>query len=88
MSSLTLQDIGLPPAQLKAIQRRAREAGQTAPQDVRSLIERDLLANQSFDAILRPVRRDFRKSGVTPEQLDAIVDRARKATRPKRRRRQ
>jgi hypothetical protein len=85
MASLTIHDIGLPPAQLRAVERKAKGAGQTAPQYVRALIERDLLADKTFDEILRPVREDFRKRGVTPEQLDVIVDRARAATRPKRR---
>ena len=83
MSSLKLQDIGLPAAKLRAIERKAKGAGQTAAQFIRSLIERDLLADKSFDEILRPVRQDFQKSGVTPEELDRIVARARKATRPK-----
>ena len=85
MASITIQDIGLPPAQLRAIERKAKGAGKTTPQYVRSLIERDLLAEQSFDELLEPVRKDFRKRGVTPAALDAIVARARIATHPKRR---
>ena len=85
MTSLTIQDIGLPAAQLRAVERKAKGVGQTAPQYVRSLIERDLLADKTFDEILRPVREDFRKRGVTPEGLDEIVGRARRATRPKQR---
>jgi len=50
---------------------------------VKRLIERDMLADRTFDEILMPVRADFRKSGITEDQLDKIVDRARKATRPK-----
>jgi hypothetical protein len=86
MSSLTLKDIGLPASKLQAVTRKAKRAGRTAAEYVRFVIERDLLADRTFDEILRPVRREFRKSGVTPEQLDAIIDRARADTRPKRRR--
>ena len=67
MASLTLQDIGLPSAKLRAVERKAKGAGQTAPEYVRSLIERDLLADQTFDEILQPIRADVRKRGVTPE---------------------
>jgi len=79
MAIRSLQDIGLAPAQLKAVEKKAKYAGKTAPEYVRSLVERDLLADKSFDEILRPVRDDFRKSGTTERQLDEIVDRARHA---------
>ena len=39
------------------------------------LIERDLLADGTFDEILKPVRDDFRKSGINEAELDAIVER-------------
>lgn len=81
MTPLLLQEIGLKPAHLKALQRKARDAGKTAPEYVRSLIERDLLSDKSIDEILRPVRKDFQKAGVTESQLDAIVERARDVAR-------
>ena len=80
MTFLAIQDIGLKPALLKAVEKKARHEGKSAPEYVRSLIERDLLADKSFDEILRPIRADFRKSGVSEGQLDAIVERARTAT--------
>ena len=55
------------------------------PEKMRSLIERDLLADKPFDQIVAPIREDFRKAGVTEAQLDQIVDRARKATFTRRR---
>lgn len=86
MSSLLLHEIGLKPAVAKAMQKKARDEGKTAPEYVRSLIERDLLADRSFDQILKPIRDDFRRSGVTEEELDAIVERARNAGHAKGRR--
>jgi hypothetical protein len=86
MSSLSLQGIGLKPAMLRAVEKKAKHAGKTTPEYVRLLIERDLLADKSFDEILRPVREDFRKSGISEDQLDQIVRRARNATHPKARR--
>jgi hypothetical protein len=79
MSSLSLQDIGLKPAQLRAIEKKAKDVGQSAPQYVRSLIERDLLADQSFDELLRPVREDVRKRGFSEAALEQAVRRARRA---------
>jgi hypothetical protein len=79
MTSLSMQDIRLKPALLKAVEERAKHAGQTPPEYVRALIERALLADQSFDDILRPVRGDFARSGVTEAELERTVERARKA---------
>jgi hypothetical protein len=79
--SLSLRDIRLKPAVLKAVERKARDAGTTAPEYLRGLIERALLAEQSFDEILRPIREDFARRGITPDQLDEVVERAREATR-------
>ena len=81
MTSLALQDIGLKPALLKAVEKKARHEGKSAPEYVRALIERDLLADKSFDEILRPIRADFRKSGVSEDELEAIVKRGRTAAR-------
>lgn len=86
MSSLSLHDIGLKPAILRAVEKKARGVGKTTPEYVRALIERDLLADKSFDEILRPVREDVGKQGMTEEQVDQIVKRARAATAPKLRR--
>lgn len=80
MASLMLQDLGLPPAALKAVGKKAREAGKTTSEYVRWLVERDLLAEQSFDELLRPIRADVRAAGMTQTQLDQIVKRARRAT--------
>ena len=79
MSTLSLHDLGLRPAQMKAIEKKALHAGTTTPEYVRRLVERDLTA-QSLDDILDPVREDFRKSGMTEEGLHDLVRRARQAT--------
>ena len=64
---------------LKALERKARFAGKTPREYIRLLIEKDVLADKTFDEILRPVRDDVRKNGITEEQVDAAVDRARSA---------
>lgn len=85
MTTLSLHDLGLRPAQLRALDRKARRKGKTAPEYVRSLVERDLLMDKSFDEILAPIREDFRKSGLTETQLDRIIDRARDPSRRRKR---
>lgn len=83
MSSLSFQDLGLNAAVLRAVKKKALKEGKTAPEYLRWLIERDLLANETFDEILEPIRADFRKARVTEDELDQIVDRARSAARRK-----
>ena len=84
MSSRSLQVVGLRPSQLCALSRRAKHQGTTPPEYVRLLIEKDLLADQPFDELLKPVRADFRKASASEQQLGRIVERAR-ATRGRKR---
>lgn len=77
MTAVLLQELGLKPALAKAVEKKARHEGKTAPEYVRSLIERDLLADRSFDDILRPVRSDFRRNAISEGTLDQIIERAR-----------
>src|SRR5690349_17883487 len=78
MASLALHEIDLKPGLLKAMERKAQQRGQTPSEYVRWLIERDVLADKSFDEMLAPVRADFRKSGITETELDKIVEQARR----------
>ena len=61
------------------LKKRAAAAGTDPAEYARVLIEREMLAAESFDEILRPARESFRKSGATEAQLDRAVSRARKA---------
>ena len=79
MSALSLADLGLGRTLLRAVENKARRHGKTPPEYVRLLIERDILADRTFDEILRPIRQDVRKSGLTQVELDRIVERARNA---------
>jgi hypothetical protein len=74
---MTLSIRGLKPTQLKELDRKARSHGKTTTQYVRALIERELESPPSVDEILKPIRDDFRQSGVTEAELDRIVERAR-----------
>ena len=73
-----LHELGLGPNEIKALRTKAKARGKSAPEYVRGLIEQDLLSDQSIDDILRPIREGFRRSGVTPDELNALVTKARK----------
>lgn len=85
VTTLSIQNLGLRPAQLKALDRKARHRGKSSQEYVRWLIERDLLADKSFDEILKPIREDFRKNGTTEDELERIVNLARRPAHRKRR---
>lgn len=60
----------------KAAAQKARELGKTPQTYIESLID---AAAVTFDEILAPVRKGFAASGVTEDELDEAVARARKA---------
>lgn len=78
--------LGLDAKVIAALRRKAKGRGKSPPEYVKSLIQADLLADQSFDQLLAPVRAGFRQSGVSEKSLDAIVARARKQTPARKRR--
>jgi hypothetical protein len=73
-----IEDVELSPKTFRAVRSKAKRAGKTPGEYVKFLIERDMLADRTFDEILRPFRKDVKASGLTPAKLDEIVDRARK----------
>ena len=52
------------------------QVGQEVIPYIHQLIDRDIQA-ESLDAILAPVRRDFEESGMTDEDLAALVEEVR-----------
>lgn len=75
----TLEISGIPSEVLKALSERAREKGKTPEVYVRELIEADLLASHPFAEILAPIREDFRKSAMTEDEFDGVIDEERQA---------
>jgi len=57
---------------------RARSTGQDANQYVHGLLERDLTA-PTLDEVLKPLRDQVEKLGMSEDELDALVDQARDA---------
>jgi len=72
-----LEITGLPPETMKALDEKARHRGKSAADYVRDLIEADLLASQSFDDILAPIRQGFKESGMSEGELEALFEEAR-----------
>jgi len=56
---------------------RAIGSGHDLAGYVHLLIERDLQAPQSLDELLAPIQRHFEESGMTDDDLDALVEEAR-----------
>lgn len=84
MSSLsqTIKLTGLTKAKLHALRAQAKAIGMTAEAYAERLIEEGISLERqarttTFDELFAPVQDRFRKSGMTEDQLDAIVDRAR-----------
>jgi hypothetical protein len=68
--------ISLGPEQEPRLAERAARAGQEVTAYVHHLIDRDIQAG-SLDAFLAPVRRHFEQSGMTDEDLAALVEEVR-----------
>jgi hypothetical protein len=59
------------------LQKRAFDRGCDVAGYVERLIEKDVLAAQSFDEILAPIRQGFQESGMSEDELDALFEEAR-----------
>jgi len=68
--------ISLSPEQEKRLAERAAQAGQEVVAYVYQLIDHEIQA-ESLDAIFAPVRRDFEQSGMTDDDLGALVEEVR-----------
>lgn len=70
--------INVPDETKSALEQRARERGCS---DVNKYVERlitaDLLAAKSFDEILAPIRKTFKESGMSEDELEVLFEEAR-----------
>ncbi len=73
----TLEITGLRFETLQALKEKAREAGKTVEEYLRTVIEADILADQSFSEILEPIRRSFDESEMSEDELDTLFEEAR-----------
>ncbi len=78
--------IDLPPDIEASVKTQAAKDGLPLEDYVTSLVQEgtqrrdriDLLAEKSFDEILAPIRRNFKDSGMSDEELDGLFTHARK----------
>jgi hypothetical protein len=71
--------IDLTPDEERRLQERAAQHGQDLPAYLHQLIRENLDAappasSRTLAEVLAPVREDFRKSGMTEEELDDLVE--------------
>lgn len=74
MQTTTLEITDIPLEIFKALGEKARQKGKSPAALVRELIEVEVLAAQSFDEILAPIRQGFKESGMTGEQAEAFLE--------------
>ncbi|MEK6300765.1 MAG: hypothetical protein AABO41_08600 [Acidobacteriota bacterium] len=72
-----LEITGLPVGTMRALEELARENDQTAEDYARMVLEAKILAQKPFREILAPVREGFQESGITDDELAALVEKAR-----------
>jgi DNA-binding protein H-NS len=75
--------VALDKRHFKAAAEKARELGKTPETFIESLID---AASLTFDEVLAPVRKGFAASGISEEELDEVVAKARKAIHARSRR--
>ncbi|MEK6301497.1 MAG: hypothetical protein AABO41_12305 [Acidobacteriota bacterium] len=73
----TIEITGLPEGTREAINELSQSKGKSADEYLRTLIEAEILSEQTFAEILAPIREGFRTSGMTEEQLDDLFEEAR-----------
>ncbi len=74
----SLEVSGLPSGATQALEELGRSNGAGSAADyARLVLEAKLLAQKPFKEILAPVRAGFVESGMTDEELDVLVERAR-----------
>lgn len=58
---------------------KAKNQGKDVAEYVGDLIEKDIDRTQTLDEILAPIRKNFADSGMTEEDLDALIESERQA---------
>lgn len=61
------------------LKEKAENQGKDVAEYVGNLIEKDIDSNKTLDEILAPIRKNFAESGMTEEDLDALIESERQA---------
>jgi hypothetical protein len=77
-----LEITGLSVGTMRALEELGRENDQTAEDYARMVLEAKILAQKPFREILAPVREGSQGSGITDDDLTALVEKAREDFQP------
>jgi hypothetical protein len=77
----TITITGLQPGTTEALTEWACQEGRNPNDLLRFWLQVELLSRKPFREILAPARASFKASGMTPEELDALVEEEREAIR-------
>ncbi|MCG3163589.1 MAG: hypothetical protein JMDDDDMK_05028 [Acidobacteria bacterium] len=69
----TITITGLQPGTTAALEELARQEGKDTDDLLRRWLQVELLSRKPFREILAPVRASFKASGMTADELDALV---------------
>lgn len=61
------------------LEETAKNKGKDVAEYVGDLIEKDIDRRRTLDEILAPLRKDFAESGMTEDDLDALIESERQA---------
>ena len=69
--------LSLTPEEERMLVARATEKGQEVADYLRTLVEQDLKRPPALSEILAPIHEEFRQSGMTEDELSALIEDAR-----------
>ena len=61
------------------LEEKARNQGKDVSSYIEGLIEKDIDRRKTLDEILAPIRKNFADSGMTEDDLDALIESERQA---------
>lgn len=73
----TIEVTGIPEELLRRLDERVRDVGTDREQYIRDLLARDLERPSSLRELFAPVREDFVASGMTGDELEALIEECR-----------
>lgn len=74
---MSSSSIHLPIDLFQSLSRIAEGKGKTAEEYVRELVETEVLATASFDEILAPIRKGFKESRMSADEITVMFERVR-----------
>jgi len=78
METMTLT-IEVPQSIGVILEEKAKNQGKEVAEYVENLIEKDIDRQKTLDEILAPIRKNFAESGMSEEDLDALIESERQA---------